>query len=1053
MRFGQNFHQYLVPEWAPFYVPYSLLKKLFKMAAGKSTGESVEPDFSDVYTLLSKSIDSFTSFQHENCNFLIERQTNLCTKYALLPGNHIFLGKENESCHELESLLQAVAEIRYDLEKLQDYFRVNEEAIHRIYAKIEKSTGFVGQFHQTHKAGLVKSKIGHHTCLNFMRRLDGLTTSILGASSNGETPSKIRQSCHESTCDQSLSFPTERRALYCVVKKDEPSTLANLLKTLRCNDAPELHFKLLLYALAELAVTCHSQLSVRYLLSEAFPANQVVLDHDLLNHIITMCGRKDSSKESDRLCNEAQCASGRQGEERGVDLFNFAVSQLGLDQKNALLAEDTFGRLCLHYGAMHGLPSICQSIVNYAKTWGQGYPSRLILSLDCRGCTPFHYAVAKNHVAVAELFLETLNSDNKSSREAQGQDLSNRLNDLLIIAIRYQHDDMVFLLGKVQSEFQGCSIHGESALYIAAQIGREDYVKGLLETGNDIYLDIPETIHGWTPLFIACVEGHESIVNLLLQAGANQGILDHLGWIAKEHAALRGYLSLAEMLQPWDMSQLTGGPSSILMRPVQAADSRPRFEADRVIINLGSLRIGKKVKGVDLKGLSPKKKRYTSKLASLDMSISVEGSDDTLLKLPMLSDVVNEPFVFPVTRSSEARLVFKFFHVDDPCDGLQLVGSAVAPLESGGDCFGANRESLVRERTIPILEKETMDVIGMVTFTFVIAKPVMNLDLPPLVHRYTMKNALQLVGHRGLGQNTINRSHIQLGENTVELTRDLVPIVYHDFSLSESGTDVPIHDLSFAQSPIGEPIQGLENLNAQYMSDETGRGRVRSRSLTRTHAQQTGQLHDRMKYTVDFMKKGMKPNTRGHCVQGPFTTLEQLLVELPESISFNIEIKYPRLHEAVEAGVAPISIEINTFIDEILAHISRAQSGRRIMLSSFSPEVCILLAIKQNTYPVLFITNAGKLPMSDMEIRASSLQAAVRFAKRWDLAGIVFSSETLILCPRLVGYVKRTGLICGSYGPLNNVSENSKVSIKQTLQPSFEHYPMQMRERQFADQY
>ncbi|KGO77703.1 Glycerophosphoryl diester phosphodiesterase [Penicillium italicum] len=514
------------------------------------------------------------------------------------------------------------------------------------------------------------------------------------------------------------------------------------------------------------------------------------------------------------------------------------------------------------------------------------------------------------------------------------------------------------------------------------------------------------------------------------------------------------------MLRRWDMSQLTGGPASILSRPVPAAEHRHRFETDQVIVNLGSLRVGNNVKAVDLKGLSPENARYTSRLASLDLSISVDGSDGMLLKLPILSNVVNEPFVFPVLRPGETSLIFKFFCADDSREGLQLVGSAAALLESGGDCFGANRESLVRERTIPILEKTTMEVMGTVTFTFIFARSVMNLNLPPSVHRYTTDDTLQLVGHRGLGQNTINQSRIQLGENTIEsflsaakqgascvefdvqLTRDLVPVVYHDFSLSESGTDIPIHDLSSdqfmyanqLQSPRGIPTKELKTQSAKCMLGEFGREKPRSQSLTRCHAQETRQIQDRMKYTVDFMKKGLKPNTRGRCVQDSFTTLEQLLVELPESLSFNIEIKYPRLHEAVEAGVAPIAIEINTFIDEILAHISRSKSERRIMLSSFSPEVCILLAIKQNTYPVLFITNAGKLPISDLEIRASSLQAAVRFARRWDLAGIVFSSETLVMCPRLMGYVKNSGLICGSYGPLNNISENSKIQQEAGVQ-------------------
>lgn len=83
--------------------------------------------------------------------------------------------------------------------------------------------------------------------------------------------------------------------------------------------------------------------------------------------------------------------------------------------------------------------------------------------------------------------------------------------------------------------------------------------------------------------------------------------------------------------------------------------------------------------------------------------------------------------------------------------------------------------------------------------------------------------------------------------------------------------------------------------------------------------------------------------------------------------------------------------------------------------------------MKQKTYPVMFITNAGRPPMADKDIRASSLRSAVFFAKRWRLNGIVFASETLVLCPRLVGYVRRSGLICGSYGPLNNIPAHAKV--------------------------
>lgn len=61
------------------------------------------------------------------------------------------------------------------------------------------------------------------------------------------------------------------------------------------------------------------------------------------------------------------------------------------------------------------------------------------------------------------------------------------------------------------------------------------------------------------------------------------------------------------------------------------------------------------------------------------------------------------------------------------------------------------------------------------------------------------------------------------------------------------------------------------------------------------------------------------------------------------------------------------------------------------------------------------------------DIRASSLQEAVRYASRWNLLGIVSAAEPLVLCPRLIRVVKETGLVCVTYGTLNNEPENVKV--------------------------
>lgn len=92
------------------------------------------------------------------------------------------------------------------------------------------------------------------------------------------------------------------------------------------------------------------------------------------------------------------------------------------------------------------------------------------------------------------------------------------------------------------------------------------------------------------------------------------------------------------------------------------------------------------------------------------------------------------------------------------------------------------------------------------------------------------------------------------------------------------------------QSPQGAPVSVLGSPSLQSTRTESNRGKPRSRSLTKEHEQVARDVQDRMKHTVDFMNKGFKPNTRGDFIQDSFATLEELLVELPMSIGFDVEI-------------------------------------------------------------------------------------------------------------------------------------------------------------------
>lgn len=133
------------------------------------------------------------------------------------------------------------------------------------------------------------------------------------------------------------------------------------------------------------------------------------------------------------------------------------------------------------------------------------------------------------------------------------------------------------------------------------------------------------------------------------------------------------------------------------------------------------------------------------------------------------------------------------------------------------------------------------------------------------------------------------------------------------------------------------------------------------------------------------------------------------------------------LFEAHDWDMDSYALESNHVVDTILNVVFLLAGKRRLFFSSFSPEICILLVRKQSVYPVLFLTESGHIPSADA--RADSLQDAVHFARAWGLPGVIARSQPLVASPSLIAYVKAQGLLCLSWGELNDVPEKAKVRL------------------------
>lgn len=133
-------------------------------------------------------------------------------------------------------------------------------------------------------------------------------------------------------------------------------------------------------------------------------------------------------------------------------------------------------------------------------------------------------------------------------------------------------------------------------------------------------------------------------------------------------------------------------------------------------------------------------------------------------------------------------------------------------------------------------------------------------------------------------------------EFDVQLTKDHVPVIYHDFLVSETGIDAPVHTLTLEQFlQLGESGVSRRSTSPYQSPDATGKKmgspsfRPRSMSVG-DFEYDAAELNERIKHTRDFKKKGFKGNTRGNHIQAPFATLEELFKKLPKSVGFNIEL-------------------------------------------------------------------------------------------------------------------------------------------------------------------
>ncbi|CAG8572078.1 3742_t:CDS:10 [Paraglomus brasilianum] len=745
--------------------------------------------------------------------------------------------------------------------------------------------------------------------------------------------------------------------------------------------------------------------------------------------------------------------------------------------------KDTSGRRPLHYAMANGYVKIVRVLLEHLINTEQFSFHQDDAWFDNDGYTPLFYGILHGRTQAVKCMIDmggitdistiTTRSPNHAVYTPLNPFARNEAHTPLAMSCKLGYTAMTELLLDYGADPDSEDKYGETPLHFAVRNGYTECVTLLVgfenEKGvNEIVrkkanMEIKEKLCGRTALLLAAIEGHLEIVDILIKAGANKDATDFSEWTAHVHATFRGHVKVQELLRP-SKPYAVKAPEGMETNKESVAAERiygHKFLQGQSMISvtIGTFDTRKHIKPVQINNMAvPPNSIIPSMSTSLIVSAKNAVGEPTVIDLPVKDH--SEPVIFYSDNIDDVTLNFDLV----PTYGTkkQLIGRATALLSSI-KTFDIDKTSFMGSVTVPILGAGSLEVIGKIIFEFLVVNPYTHPNLSvDSKHTYWKSLTTKLIGHRGMGMNRPSHN-LQLGENTVmsfvtaaslgaeyvefdvQLTKDRVPVIYHDWTITETGYDIPIHAITLGQflSLKNDSVSQTANGNGtdddaititpsedKATNEKTGTNNNKdtthiTKKLRRSNSLGVMTVKNGLKSAHNMEIKGNGANT----IQAPFTTLDETFKKVPLHIGFNIEVKYPMIDEAESSGLPIYNTELNVFVDAILNVVyDHTAQNRNILFSSFHPEICQILAVKQPNYPVFFLSNIGTVNMADA--RCQSIQRAIRFAKSADLLGIVVRSDPVLEAPQLIKTTKETGLLVFTYGARNNDVECAKFQKK-----------------------
>lgn len=398
-------------------------------------------------------------------------------------------------------------------------------------------------------------------------------------------------------------------------------------------------------------------------------------------------------------------------------------------------------------------------------------------------------------------------------------------------------------------------------------------------------------------------------------------------------------------------------------------------------------------------------------------------------------------FVF---RTTSVATEFLAFRIELFLVPLRKMGGAETQIRLSPSrfalayCMPSSMPDTLGAFTLPLVAIKTQKPVGQIKIDYLLIKAMERMgeeeeakssstsSMETTFVRHWKKRQMTLaVGHRGSGEsftkfastreNTIHslNSAAQRGADFVEfdvqLSKDHRVVVFHDFhvlvSVAKRGGGQPLPPPNTQSNGIGvHKCSSAADMAPVDVVDGTTKNndfhQIAVRDLT---LEQLRLLHIHHYKAKELLDAGIHPLTGdpNECAElRPFPTLVETLERVDAHTGFNIEVKYPmRLKDG--SHECENYFERNMYVDAILRDVFRhAAPTRRIVFSSFDPDICTLLALKQQKYPVLFLC-VGKTTryMPFLDERSNLTQIGTNFAACLNLLGVNLHSEELLLDP------------------------------------------------------